>query len=133
VRFDRDAGEDAAQFHQRRAEVDALRVEPDLADRLLVRATALLQRRDRLLHPSLVFVQPHHHHRIGEVARVHRRAHRRAHHPRLRRHEERGDAVVVEVGQQLAQLHHEETILGHRVEVAVEAVDDHDPGPVALD
>ena len=41
--------------------------------------------------------------------------------------EERHDALVPEVGQELVELGDEEPLLGHGVEVAVQAVDDDDP------
>ena len=45
----------------------------------------------------------------------------------------RGDARLPEVGQQLVQLDDQEALLGHGVEVAVQAVDDDDGGAAVLD
>jgi hypothetical protein len=102
--------------------VDAV-VEAELADRALVRAAALLHHRDRLPDLAARLEVAEQDHGVDEVARLDRRLHRAADEPGVRRHEQRRDAALAEVGEQLVELHGEEALLGHRVEVAVEAVD----------
>ena len=63
-------------------------------------------------------------HRIGEIAGVDGRLHLRPDQAVMRADEERRDALLRQEHQQLVELNHEEPLLGHRVEVAVEAVDD---------
>jgi hypothetical protein len=98
-----------------------------------VPAAALLEHRDRLAHVALVLVHAQHHDRVGQVAGVDRRTRRRADQVALRGHQEGGDAALVQVGQQLVQLPGQEARVGHRVQVAVEAVDHHHARAVALD
>ena len=51
----------------------------------------------------------------------------------MRADEERRDALLAEVAEQLVQLHREKPLVGHRTEIAVEAVDDDDAHAVLLD
>src|SRR5690606_32999166 len=68
--FDRYPGQDAAQLHERLAEVHAARVEPDRADRLLVRTAALLEHGDRLADRARVLEHPHRDDGVREVAGI---------------------------------------------------------------
>ena len=51
----------------------------------------------------------------------------------LRQDENRQNALLAEVAQQFVHLQRQETLVGHRVHVAVQAVDDHDGRRFLLD
>ena len=109
-----------------------LRGHREVADGGVVHAAALLHDRDRLADPSLRLEVAQQDHAVGEIADVDRRVHR-ADQAVLREHEHRGHAVLPEVAEQLVQMQQEEPLLRHRVEIAVEAVDDQDAHLVVLD
>ena len=47
--------------------------------------------------------------------------------------EERRDALLTEITEQLVQLHRQESLVGHRIEIAVQAVDDDDSRALVFD
>jgi len=96
-------------------------------------AGALLHHGDRLpdVPPDLEVAKKQN--RVGDVAEIHRRRGFRPHQAVLCHGEQREDPSVAEVGQQLVKLESEELLLRHRVEVAIETVDDHQAGALALD
>ena len=97
----------------------------ELADRALVPAAPLLDDRDRLPHFALRLEVAEQDDRIGQVARVHRRRIARRS-GRAGRRSGSSQRPAGEVGQQLVQLDDQEPLVGHRVQVAVQAVDDED-------
>src|SRR3954464_2186201 len=120
----RSAGQHALEPHQRLAHVDAARAEAQLADGALMRAATLLQDRERLPHRAVGFEVAEQQDRIGQVAHVHRRLHVAAHEAALRQRHQCGHAAPVQVREQLVQLEHKEFFTRHRVEEAIQAVDD---------
>src|SRR3954468_11727556 len=70
-------------------------------------------------------------HGVGEIAGIDRREHLGADYPLVRADQQRRHALLAEEHQQLVQLDREEPLAGHRVEVAVQAVE-HDDLRLAL-
>ena len=89
-------------------------------------AAALLDDGDRLADFALRFEVPHEDDRVGQVACIHGRDHRSADQSLMRADENRGDVRLAEVRQELVQLDDQKALFGHGVEIAVQAVDDHD-------
>jgi len=98
-----------------------------------VAAAAFLDDRDRLTHFALQFEIAQQHHSIREIARIDGRGHLRSDEALVRPDQYRGDAILTEIRQELMQLNREETFLGHRVQVAVQAVDHDDTRLVDFD
>ena len=130
---DRHAGEDAAELAQRFTDANAALVHAEFANGALVDAAAFLHHRDRLPHFAPGFEVAQQDHGVGEVAGIHRRVHLRADDAVMRANQQRRHALLRQVHQHLVQLDGEEALLGHGVEVAVEAVDDDDLDAVAFD
>ena len=105
----------------------------ELADGPLVDAAALLDDRDRLPDFALRFEVAKQDHGVGQVAGIDRRLHLRADDAVMRADQQRRDALLRQIHQQLVQLDGQEALFGHRVEVAVEAVDDDDLDAARLD
>ena len=101
-----------------------------LADGLLVRAAALLHDGDRLADRAVGLEIAQQHDGVGQVADVDRADHRLPEEPVLRHHQERRDAPLPEIASAARAAAGQRPLLGHRVQVAVEAVDDDDPRPV---
>ena len=51
----------------------------------------------------------------------------------MRADQDRRDALLTQVHQQLVQLNGQEPLFGHRIQIAVQAVDDDDLGVLLLD
>ena len=96
-----------------------------------MRADALLQDRDRFPNFPLRLKKPQQQHGVAEIAEVDRRFHD-ADHAMLGHDQDRQNALLVQVGEQLVYLEREKAFLRHRLQIAVEAVDD-DDGGVSLD
>src|SRR5580765_2010048 len=123
----RHPGQHTTKFPQRRPDANAaLRLEHELANRALMRATALFYHRYRLLYLSSYLEEAHVHNRVGEITEVHGRF-RGGGQPLLRQNEDRQHALLVQIGRKLVQLVGEEFLAGHRVEITIERVDDHQP------
>ena len=91
-------------------------------------AAAHLHHRDRLANLAVELEVAQEDYRVGEVARVDRGVHLRAHQAVLRGDQHARHAALPEIGQHFVQLDDEELLVRHRVEIPVQAVDDHDPG-----
>ncbi|EEF22701.1 conserved hypothetical protein, partial [Ricinus communis] len=117
---------------QRLADLDAVRSEAELADRLLVRVGAALDHRDRLQQVAARLEVPEVQHRVAQVAQVHVGAHL-AHGAVQRQNQQRGEPAQVQVGQQLVHLQHQVLAAGHGVQIGIEAVDHHHLHAVLLD
>ena len=91
-----------------------------------------LSDRDRLPHLAGRFEEPQQHDVVGEVAEIDRRLHL-PDQPVLRDDRDRQDAVLAQEHEQLVQLRQQKALLGHRVEVAVQAVDDDDRRVIPFD
>src|SRR4029453_18170256 len=130
---DRDTGQDSAELLQRLTDPDSGTGQGKIADAALVRAAALLQYRDRLTNHAAGLEVAQDDDRVGQVAGVDRRLHLHADQAVLRADQKRGDTGLAEERQQLVQLDDQELLVRHRVEIAVEAVDDDDPGVVLRD
>ncbi|MNN71355.1 hypothetical protein D3C81_1872800 [compost metagenome] len=96
-----------------------------------MRTAPILDHRDRLADAPLRFEEPEQHDRIGDVGNVEVAGRHGADQPVLRIDQDGRHALLVEVGQHLVQLKHQLLFLGHRGDVAVEAID-HQQAAVAL-
>ena len=106
----------------------------EFANGLLVIAAALLHDGDGLVQLAFRLVVAQQDHAVGEVADVDGRDHVRADQSVLRhRPGSSPRPLVAEVREHLVQVQREEALLGHGVEVAVQAVDDDDSRVVLLD
>src|SRR3569832_648 len=88
--------------------------------------------RQRLSHLAEGRVIAQQQHGVVEIARIHRRARVAADDAILRHEQQRGDALLAEICQQLVHVQREKTVAGHGVEIAVKAVDYHDTGLIVL-
>ncbi len=98
-----------------------------------MRPAALLHHRDRLPDLPLRLEVAQQDHGIGEIAGVDGRDHRPADQPVVRADQDRGHPRLPEIRQQLVELDDQEPLLGHGVEIAVQAVDDHHRRALTLD
>src|SRR5882724_320338 len=130
--LDRAAGENTAQLQEWLAQVNATRVKPQLSNGALMSTGALLQYGDGLSNPTGKFEVPQQHDRISKIARIHRRGHVRAYDAALSHGKERGNALIVQVREQLMKLRSQVIVLRHRVQVTVKAINDHHPGTISL-
>src|SRR5512135_2169609 len=121
-------GEHPLEIGERLPDRDATTVEPQLPDGPLVPAAPLLHDRDGLPHLAHGLEVAEKDDSVREVGYVDGRLHR-PDEAVLGDQEERHDALVPEVGQEFMELGDEEPLLGHGIEVAVQAVDDYDSRP----
>src|SRR5476649_591414 len=124
----RHAGQDAVEAGQHRADDDAVGADLEAADGALVRAAAFLEHGDGLLHCAVGFKVAQHDDVVGDVAGVDRGGHAGAYHALLDADDQRDDAALAQIGQQLVQVGGQEALVRHRVQVAVQAVDDDHAG-----
>ena len=73
-----------------------------------------------------------HDHRIAQIADVEWRIHR-ADQPMLSKDQDRQNALLPEIGQEFVHLQDEKSLVRHRAQIAVQAVDDDDAGVVDFD
>src|SRR6185437_6867302 len=123
ARVDRRPAKDPGETFQRRPDAHPAVAQPEFADRMFVASAALLHHRKRAAHRAVILEVTQHQHGVAEIADVQRRFHG-TDQPVLRKHQHRKHAQLAEVTQQLVHLKDEETLVRHRVEIAVQTVDD---------
>jgi len=104
----------------------------ELANRVLVLPGALFDNGDRLTNDAVRLEESHQHQRIGEIADIERCRDAGAEYAVLRHNQYRQDAALIQIGEQLVQLHQYRRLVLHRAEISVQAVDQHEPSTVAL-
>src|SRR6185437_16533886 len=108
---------------QRSADANAAAgFEQELPNRPLVPAAALLEDRQSRADGSGHFEEPQAQHGVGQIADVQRRVF--LEHSMLREDENREHAALIEIGGQLVQLGSEIALPRHRIQIAVQGVDD---------
>ncbi len=117
---------------ERRPEPKPVAVHRELPDRALVTAAAFLRNRDGFPNLPLGFEVAQEEDRVGEVADVDRNVQVGAHEAVLRHRRDHGDPALAQIAEELVELDGKQLLLGHRIVVAVEAVDDDDPGVVVF-
>ena len=90
-----------------------------------MRAGAALEHGHRPPHLAAMLVVAQQNDRVRQVADVTGRGIDRTHEAMLDRYQQRGHALLAEVGQQIADLQHQAGFVAHRRHVAGQAVDDH--------
>src|SRR6185295_1527058 len=132
ARVGRCAGKDTAEVDQWRSHRDAIGTQSEFSDRVLMIAAALLHDRQRAPDHSAVLEVTEHQHGVAQIADIERSGHR-ADQAVLGRHQYAQNTLLIEVSQQLVHLQDEKAAFGHRVQIAVEAVHDHDARPLSFD
>ena len=114
--------------------MDSILIEVQPANRFLVPAASLLHHRNRLLDFSPVFVIPVEDDAVGQVARIDwARGVGSNHHSVLSYHHESGYPPAAEKRKQFMKLGGKEWLVGHCVQVPIQAVDHDDLRMVLLD
>src|ERR1700709_1360912 len=121
----RRACENTAKTLEWRSDDNALTAELEFPDGMFVLTASFLQEGECAPHAAIELEIAQHQHAIGEIADVEGRIHR-SEHAMLREHQNGKDPELTEVAQQLVHLQDQEALVRHRVQVAIEAVDDHD-------
>ena len=93
-------------------------------------AGPLLENRHRLLDFAVMFKITQHHDVVGQIARIHRSRDGAAQHALLDRHQNGHHAALPQVGQKLMQVRRQKSLVRHRIEITVDAVDDDHFGAV---
>src|SRR5687767_10138011 len=96
----------------------------ELADGQLMRAAALLQHRNRLADLAHGFKESEHQEAVRQVAHLGLARGGRGEHAMLSQGQERGCPPLRQVAQELVQPDVEQTLLQHRVQIAVQTIDD---------
>src|SRR5215207_10187200 len=125
-------GQDPAELDQTLTHPHTTAVNPELADRVLVRPGPLLDHRRSTSDLSTGFKEAQQQNGVAEVGQIQRRSHV-AHHAGLRQDQDGHHALLVQIGQQLMHLQDHELLVRHGVQVPAQAVDHHHPGTPALD
>jgi hypothetical protein len=121
---DRCSREDPAEAFKGRAELDPVPGQPKFTDGMFVVSAALLDDGEGATDRAVELEVPQHKHSIAEIADIQRSIHR-AHQPVLGQHQDREHAELTQIAQQFVHLQHQEALVGHRIEIAVQAIDDH--------
>src|SRR5688572_19851895 len=129
----RDPGHDSSEMPQGLTDADPRARDLELPDARLVGARPPLHHRDGLADGSFGLEEAQQEHAIGQIAHVDGGEHLLPHHAVLAHDADRQHAALPKVAEQLVQVQGEQPLLRHGVEVAVQAVDHHHPGVVALD
>src|SRR5581483_6466068 len=118
-------GQHALEFRQRLAHANpATGLQLKFANGFLVAAAALFEHGDGLLHFPNRFKEPESHHRVGQVAQFNGRLRHRGE-SLLGHDQDCDDAKLIKVDAQFVQLIGKVFLTRHRIEIAVQAVDNH--------
>src|SRR6476660_3530093 len=114
----------ASELLQRGPDLDTAVAQAKLPDGVLVSTTALFHDRQCAAHQSVRLEVAKHDYGVAQVTDVQRRLHR-PHQAMLGEDQDGHHPKLVEVTQQLVHLKDKEFFIGHGVQIAVQAVDDH--------
>src|SRR6185437_7617592 len=124
--------QNSMKVSQRFPNVNAIRPQAQLANGVFVRATALFDHGDCLANFALRFEVAKDENVVGEIADVSGCLHAGAYHSCLREDYEGDDAAVIQVRKQFVQVQGQELVAGHRLEKAVQAIDNDGAGVFAV-
>src|SRR5215207_10020424 len=123
-------GQDPAELDQTLTHPHAAAVNPELPDRVLVRARPLLDHRGRAADLPTGLEEAQQQNGVTEVGQIQRGSHV-AHHAGLGQDQDGHHALLIQVGEQLMHLQDHELLVRHGVQVSAQAVNhDHPSAPV---
>ena len=128
----RNPGQNPAERDQTLTHPYAAAPDPELPDRVLVQAGALLDHRGGAPDLPTRLEEAQQQDGVAEIGQVQRRSHM-ADHAGLGQDQDRHDALLVQVREQLVHLQDHELLVGHGVQVPAQAVDEHYPCSAILD
>ena len=114
----------STELRKRRADLQTLGSQLKFSNCILVNTAAFLNNGQRSPNPAIGFEISQHDHRIAQVTQIYRRIHA-ANQAVLSQDHEGQNPQLIEVGKKLVHLKDEKALVRHRVEVSVQAVDQH--------
>src|SRR5688500_5780693 len=126
-------GEYALEIMQRFTDEKTALLHSALTNCALVITASLLDHRDRLADRTRYLEVPHQDDGVRQIAHLDRLVHGIPEDSMLHQRHDARDAVVGEEAQKLVDLNRKQPLLGHRLHVAVDRIDDHERAFVTLD